>query len=121
MNMALIQQEDINDIKDPEDDYLKGMKKKIRKASKAMMILWCSSSAALALPKRQLPRVVNDLPTTTNDFKKLKKDRNINAKRDFLDICMKVINSKGKGSMHCCLLDSGYLKSIVLKKLTEKK
>ena len=39
----------------------------------------------------------------------------------FLDICVMVIGTNGKGRMLCCLLDIGYSKSIVLQKFTDKK
>ena len=52
----------------------------------------------------------------TSDFKKLKQDVKINAQGRFSDICVMVIGSKGKGRMLCCLLDTGFSKSIILKK-----
>ena len=55
------------------------------------------------------------------DFKKLKQDTTKNnANCCFSDVCVMVIDTKGKGRMLHCLLDTGCLKSFVLKKITDK-
>ena len=53
-----------------------------------------------------LLRFVSAPSGMTLDFKKLKKDVKINTKRHFSNICVMAIDSKGKGRIICCLIDS---------------
>ena len=71
--------------------------------------------------KQRLPRFVSTPSRLTFDFKKLKQDVKTNDQKRFYGICVMMINTKGKGRMLRCFLETGCLKSLLLKKFTDKK
>ena len=101
-------------------------KKKVRRVSRALK-KWGSASMALpsvapqAKNKWILPRFVSTPSGLTFDFKKLKQDVKTISQQRFFDICVILINTKEKGRIIRCLLDTGCSKSNVLKKFTDKK
>ena len=127
--MALTMEDNYSDVEDADNEEIRNYKQKARRTIKDMKGKWGSTPTPApsecvtpqAKKKRRLTRFVGTPSWLTFDFKKLKQDMKTNAQRRFSDICVMVIDTKGKGRMLCCLLDTGCLKSIVLKKFTDKK
>ena len=106
--MGVVEQDDV-DIEDLDDDDINDYKKQARKVTKSLNKWGIVKAAPAGRVNKKLRVHLANNP----------KGKFIQGRR-FSDICVMVINSKGKGRMIRCLLDSGCSKSIILKKFTDK-
>ena len=123
--MALAMEDNYSDIEDANNKEIRDYKQKVRQTTKAMKEKWGTTLTPAppkfvtqqAKKKRRCSRFVGTPSGLTFDFKKLKQDVKINTQQRFSDICVIMINTKGKGRILCCLLNTGCLKSSCIEEI----